>query len=286
MTARRFWVLGIVLLMSATARAGHVQADLLSDVSAVQPGKPFWLGVRLKIDPGWHVYWKNPGDSGLPTRVKFSLPDGFTAGALQFPAPQRLVLPGDIVCFGYENSVMLLAKITPPENLPADFRGQFGAQVSWLVCAEVCIPGRDTLSLTLPTSASPDSGNRELFDEWIGQLPVNSAESPDVKSVTSNVAPSGDSGPAARNCTVEIHWNHAAPDAADFFPESLEDYNITGTQVKAAQDTTVIGFTLQPLAGKVPSAIMLDGVVGYLQDGKRRGINISVALPMVGGNNH
>src|ERR1700728_141868 len=123
MTARRFWILGIVLLMSATARAGHVQADLLSDVSAVQPGKPFWLGVRLKVDPGWHVYWKNPGDSGLPTRVKFSLPDGFTADALQFPAPQRLVLPGGIVCFGYENSVMLLAKITPPENLPADFRG-------------------------------------------------------------------------------------------------------------------------------------------------------------------
>src|SRR5580658_5873876 len=123
----------IVLCATATQTlAGHVQVELLADVSAVQPGKPFWLGVRLNIDPGWHVYWKNPGDSGLPTRVKFNLPDGFTAGELQYPVPHRIVFPGNIVCFGYENSVMLLAKINPPDNLPANFQGRFEANISWL----------------------------------------------------------------------------------------------------------------------------------------------------------
>jgi DsbC/DsbD-like thiol-disulfide interchange protein len=286
MTAQRLCVLGIVLLMSAAARAGHVKAELLADVPAIQAGKPFWLGVRFTIDPGWHVYWKNPGDSGLPTRVKFNLPDGFTAGALQFPVPHRLVLPGDIVSFGYENSVILLAQITPPETLPADFQGNFQADVSWLVCSDVCIPGKDTVSLTLPSGTSADSPNRELFDDWIGQLPVNSAESGDVKSVASSVTALGDANPTGRNCSIKIIWNHAAPDSADLFPEALDDYNLTDMTVKSAQDTTVIGFTLQPLVGKTPAAIMLDAVVGYDQDGKRRGINISVALPMAQGNNH
>jgi hypothetical protein len=275
----------MVLLICSATRAGHVKAELLADVSAVQSGKPFWLGVRLTVDPEWHVYWKNPGDSGLPTRVKFNLPDGFTAGALEFPTPRRFVLPGNIVCFGYENSVMLVAKITPPPTLPADFQGKFEAQVSWLVCADVCIPGRDTVNLTLGTSASPDSGNRELFDDWIGRVPVNAMENSEVKSVTSNATAGGDAS-GGRSCTIEIKWNHAAPGAAEFFPESLEDYNILNTQVKSAQDSTVIGFTLEPLAGKTAGAIMLDGVVGYEQGGKRRGIDISVALPAVGGNNH
>ena len=124
-------------LTAAPAPAAHVRAELLADVSALQPRKPFWLGVRLSIDPGWHVYWKNPGDAGLPTRVTFTLPDGFTAGPLQFPTPRRFLQPGNIVVFGYENSVLLLTKITPPANLPADFQGQFQANVSWLVCSDV-----------------------------------------------------------------------------------------------------------------------------------------------------
>ena len=280
----RFCALGIVLLLASAARADHVQADLLADVSSIQSGHPFWLGVRLNVDPGWHIYWNNPGDSGLPTRVKFNLPDGFTAGELQYPVPHRIVLPGNIVSFGYENTVMLLARITPPDNLPANFQGQFEAQISWLVCSEVCIPGKTTASLTLGSSASADSSNRELFDDWIGQLPVNAVQSSEVKSVTSEVVSA--TNPTSRNCTIEIKWNRSAPDSADFFPQALDDYNLVNTEVKSSQDTTVIGFTLQPLAGKIPAAITLDGTVGYEQDGKRRGINISVALPLVEGNNH
>jgi DsbC/DsbD-like thiol-disulfide interchange protein len=283
MRAASFCVLGMVLLISSAARADHVQADLLSDVRSIQPGHPFWLGVRLNVDPGWHIYWKNPGDSGLPTRVKFNLPGGFTAGELQYPVPHRFVLPGNIVCFGYENTVMLLAKITPPDDLPANFQGQFDAQISWLVCSEVCIPGKTTASLTLGSGAAGDSSNRELFDDWIGQLPVKAGRD-DLKSLAIRVR--NVAGSASRNCTIELRWSRPAPDSADFFPQALDDYNLVNTQVKSSEDTTVIGFMLQPLAGKTPAAITLDGTVGYDQQGKRRGIDISVALPAVGGNNH
>src|SRR5271170_7385737 len=107
----------------ASAQESHVQVQLLSSVSAVTPGKPFYLGIKLTMDPGWHIYWKNAGDAGLPTRVAFSLPDGFTAGPLIFPTPQRLEQPGNIVNFGYEDTVMLMAQITPPQNLPENFSG-------------------------------------------------------------------------------------------------------------------------------------------------------------------
>ncbi|MGD0387852.1 MAG: protein-disulfide reductase DsbD domain-containing protein [Tepidisphaeraceae bacterium] len=270
----------------AEASAAHVQAELLANASAVQPGKPFWLGVRLSIDPGWHVYWKNPGDAGLPTRVNFSLPDGFTAGPLEFPTPRRFVQPGNIVAFGYEDSVMLLTKITPPPNLPADFQGRFQAAVSWLVCSDVCILGKATPSLALASSPSPVSANRELFDDWISQLPVNWADNREVAAVHSRTTP-GNANPSARSCVLEIAWTHPAPKFVDFLPEALNDYNLLQTAVKSSQNTTVIGFTLETLAGKTPGPQTLQAVVGYLdKDGKRRGINISVALPAQDANNH
>ncbi len=117
-------MLGAVIalcVLTATASAAHVRTELLANVSSIQAGKPFWLGVRISIDPGWHVYWKNPGDAGLPTRVNFVLPDGFIAGPLQYPTPHRFDQPGNIVAFGYEDSVLLLARVMPPANLPEDF---------------------------------------------------------------------------------------------------------------------------------------------------------------------
>src|SRR5438874_13838035 len=80
-----------------------VQATLLADVDSVKPGKPFTLGVLLKIKPGWHVYWTNPGDSGAPTRVKWNLPEGWKAAELQYPIPRRIELPGGVVNYGYED---------------------------------------------------------------------------------------------------------------------------------------------------------------------------------------
>lgn len=258
--------------------AGHVQAELLADVSAIQPGKPFWLGVRLSIDPGWHVYWKNPGDAGLPTRVKLTLPDGFTADPLQFPTPRRFEQPGNIVIFGYEDSVLLLTKVTPPSDLPSNFQGQFQAAVDWLVCSDICIPGKAALDLTLGTSAQPSPANRELFDDWIGQLPMKWAGNPEVVSVDASTS---------GKVVVDVIWTHAAPDPVDFLPENLEDYNIIDTQVKSAQNTTAISFTAQPLAGKTPGPTTLEAVLGYFnRDGKRRGLIFTVDLPARTGENH
>src|SRR5689334_5801285 len=96
-----------------------VTPKLVADVSSVAPGRPFTVGVVMQLAPKWHVYWINPGDSGLVPAVEWKLPPGFAAGELQFPVPTKIDLPGGLVNYGYEDEVMLLATITPPKELTA-----------------------------------------------------------------------------------------------------------------------------------------------------------------------
>jgi DsbC/DsbD-like thiol-disulfide interchange protein len=268
----------LLCLMATTASAAaHVQSELLTNVSAIQARKPFWLGVRLTVDPGWHVYWKNPGDAGLPTRVTFVLPDGFIAGPLQYPTPHRFDQPGNIVAFGYENSVLLLARVMPPANLPADFQGNFRAAASWLVCSNVCIPGKETVDLNLGSSAAASPANEELFNDWISQVPV---DGDNVATVRTKADKNGD-------CEIGITWQEAAPDSIEFLPGSLDNYNISSTQVKTISQTTTITFNVQALAGKAPPPATLQAVVGYMShDGKHRGMNVSLVLGAGSANNH
>src|SRR5215467_1362406 len=83
-----------------------VKAELLADVGAIEPGKPFTVGVLFKIAPGWHVYWKNAGDAGTPAEVKFDLPTGFRVTETQYPVPERIEAASDIIEYGYSKQVM------------------------------------------------------------------------------------------------------------------------------------------------------------------------------------
>lgn len=262
---------------AVSADEPHIRAQMLADVSAITPGRPFMLGVQLSIDPGWHVYWKNPGDAGLPTRVKYNVPDGFTVGPLLFPAPQRIEQPGNIVVLGYENSVLLLAQVTPPARLPEGFTGTFSAAVSWLVCSDVCIPGKTTLSLSLGTSASASGANSELFDATRAQLPVDVANSADVQSAKVNTAAGENQSKAV---TITVQWKQAAPDNVQFIPGALDDYNISNTQVQSEGNRTQITFDVRPLAGINPPSATTQCVVAYNnKQGNRRGVNVTLVLP-------
>lgn len=143
--------------------AKHVDVELVADAAAVAPGATFRLGVRFVPEKGWHVYWRNPGDSGEPPRIEWALPEGLTAGALEWPTPVRIPA-GPLVNFGYPGEMLLAAPVTVATTVAADARLPLRAQAKWLVCdEEECIPGGATLSLTVPVGAStaaPDDVTR------------------------------------------------------------------------------------------------------------------------------
>src|SRR5258705_12027913 len=94
-----------------------VKAELLADTNAVVPGKPFTVGLLLRMAPGWHTYWKFPGDAGIPTELKWKLPPGWKVGEVQWPIPLKTIDPGDIQTYGYVDEVLLAQEVTPPPKI-------------------------------------------------------------------------------------------------------------------------------------------------------------------------
>ena len=128
-------------------KAQHLTAELASLGPAIAPGGTQEAGLVLTIEEKWHVYWINPGDSGEPPHITWTLPPGITAGEMQFPIPEQLPL-GPLMDFGYEDHVAFPVTISAAANMkPGPVH--LDAQVTWLVCANVCLPGKAHLGLDL-----------------------------------------------------------------------------------------------------------------------------------------
>jgi thiol:disulfide interchange protein DsbD len=132
-------------------------AELVADVSAIRPGQTFDVALRIKLDPHWHAYWKNPGDAGLAPKIDWVLPDGFVAGELEFPVPERIATPPDFVSYGYEGEVFFLTQVTVPKDFAVGQIIALNAKASWLVCENMCIPGTADLALKLPVTETGES---------------------------------------------------------------------------------------------------------------------------------
>src|SRR5438067_7593439 len=148
-----------------------VHADALANISAIVPGEPFLVGVRLKMEPRWHTYWKYPGDAGIPTEIRWQLPEGWRVGDIQWPIPLKLEEPGDILIYGYHDEVLLIQQITPPKDVTGA-SANLSAKVSWLVCEKICIPGGGAVTLSLPVAPNNSPTNIDLFARFQKQLPT------------------------------------------------------------------------------------------------------------------
>lgn len=149
-----------------------VRAELLADTNVIVPGKPFTVGLLLRMAPGWHTYWKFSGDAGLPTELKWKLPPGWKIGEIQWPIPLKTIDPGDIETYGYENEVLLMQKIMPPPNIDSS-SVKLAAEANWLVCEKICIPGSATLQLDLPIAPTNQPANADVFARYRRLLPQN-----------------------------------------------------------------------------------------------------------------
>jgi DsbC/DsbD-like thiol-disulfide interchange protein/cytochrome c biogenesis protein CcdA len=163
---RRFLILLALLLVPALSHARGIDPELVAEGPAPAAGE-VELALHMRTNPGWHGYWLNPGDAGLPMDVKWQLPPGFSAGPLRYPVPTRLEI-ANLMNYVYERDYAVLVRL----KVPADARGTIPirAQAHWLACTDkFCVPEQGELSLDLPVGTG--TPNRAQFDAWRRALP-------------------------------------------------------------------------------------------------------------------
>ncbi|MBO0695024.1 MAG: thioredoxin family protein [Verrucomicrobia bacterium] len=249
-----------------------VKAELLADTNAIVPGKPFTVGLLLRMAPGWHTYWAYSGDAGLPTELKWKLPPGWKAGEIQWPIPLKTVDPGDIQTYGYESEVLLMQEITPPQKID-DSSVKLSVEASWLVCEKICIPGDATLQLGLPVSTTSQPANSELFARYRRLLPKNWPGS-DVATLTWNRV----GADLHLKINSEALANHPA---LDFFPLPGQGVVVGHPAIQSRNKSEVV-FRIPIESGNLSS---IPGLIVYAQqpNGEDRAAWQISSAPIVSG---
>lgn len=251
---RNRWVLGaLCALMALPASAQEataqpmVSTELLVDAANLAPGETGWAGVRFTIPSGWHIYWQNPGDSGIPTTYAWTLPEGVSAGEIQWPAAERQPM-GGLVNYGYSGEVVLPVPLTATVESP---QGELRVKADWLVCHDICIPESATLSATLPSS---NAAAAQALADARARAPI---------------AFPGKASYAANDTTVQLTlkpnglWD--APSSAEILP--IEDGVIKNNGVPTIESTTDhITLTLPRGSADLPNR--WHGVVWLTWEGK------------------
>jgi DsbC/DsbD-like thiol-disulfide interchange protein len=211
--------------------------------------KPFEVGIHFQLEPGWYLYWKNPGDGGLPIEVQWELPPGWKAGPLTYPVPEKFV-HGDIISYGYKGSVLLPVTLTPPDGLGPESTPLITARLDWLVCKESCLRGKGTVTL-----ARYDDEKRiaVLFDRTRRQLP-EPLEASGISIQSPEVLPTSGAGHIVR---FRLTGKNASL-VTDFFPEALENATIDYKSI--AVNNATISLIVTPNSDNTP----IDNISGLL----------------------
>lgn len=165
----------------------HVVAKLVKEMTVAEPGKTAWLGVHLKIDKEWHIYWDGRNDTGMPPEFKVTLPDGWTMGKARWCTPERHASEGDIVDYIYENGTLVMLPLEVPKNVAVGEVVEVKIDASWLVCSNVCLPEKQELTAQVrvgtPGAAKPVATQVENFAKARAHWPKPLAEAGDALTV-------------------------------------------------------------------------------------------------------
>ena len=266
-----FTVLYSPLLYSTADESRHTHASLVADVARATPGTSMTVGVLLRMDPGWHTYWVNPGESGLATTVRWTVPPGVVVSDLLWPLPEKTIEAGEVLTYGYSNETMLLAKVQFPTAMPAQGAVKLQAEISWLECQKTCVPGSVTVTLTIPigeqSTPSPDAPDIARYRAALPR-PLNTQD-----DIAVSITPASDtmSIVVTPSSGVLLALNRA--DAPDFFPSS-ENSPIAGrTSTLVTGNKAVIRVPLAA-AGRDQTAEIRGVLVYTTADGIRKGVEI------------
>ncbi|PQJ33281.1 thiol:disulfide interchange protein [Salinibacter sp. 10B] len=229
----------------------HSEAALVSDVSAIAPGEPFTVALRLRMEKGWHSYWKNPGDSGEPTSVDWAVPEGFAVGDIQWPYPHRVPF-GPMTSYGYSDEVVLPFTVTPPETLAPGSRVTLKGEANWLICADICLPAKADVQTTLSVAEAPRPSPEASV--------IAKAESKQPRSVDGWTVQAARSSGSYTLALTSPAGHEPSLKGAYFFPAQEEVLDHAAPQpVSRADDTHLI--TLQQSSYAEEPSDSLRGVV-------------------------
>lgn len=252
---------------ATTAKTDQVEVELLASAEAVRPGDRIWIGVYQNIIPHWHTYWKNPGDSGLPTRIQYQLPPGANVGDIQWPTPEKFVL-GPVVNYGYQDQVTLLSPLTIAETTPVGSPLRITAEVNWLVCEEICIPQQASLTIELPV---------------VDKISPVGSEPPRIRAARA-AWPQPAPWPAeliAAGDRAELRLANAqvlADQKLEFFPDAWGPV-AHGSEQTLAVDREVVSLSLHPGDQALVAGQTLSGLLVVGDGGDRRGYSVRAMWP-------
>lgn len=221
MKSRAATLLSLLVLLAGlggAAHAAHTEAQLVLSMDSVRPGYTLWAGVVLRMEPGWHTYWRNSGASGVPTSIQWKLPPGITAGDIRWPVPEKLP-PDDLTTYIYSGETVLMVPLTIASNAAAGAL-DIAAKVSWLECKEQCLPGKANVAATLivaPSNTVSSSG--AVFETWIPRLPARF-------DPETGILPAEWAGPARddlRPISLPVD-----PARQDFYPDASDQFEVQG----------------------------------------------------------
>jgi thiol:disulfide interchange protein DsbD len=182
-----FALLAPIHAAAAPVDTGHLEAELVAQERGAVPGGTVYVALRQKIDKGWHTYWRNPGDSGEPTTIQWTLPAGWQAGDIVWPTPARMPI-GPLLNYGYTGEVLLPVPIQVPVSAPVGSTATLKADVTFLVCELTCVPEYASLTLTVPVVAAASGAD----PAWGDKVAATLAAAPRAAGLAAVYAVDGD----------------------------------------------------------------------------------------------
>lgn len=243
------WLVAAAVLAPTAQAAFKTEARLLLANETARPGETVLAGVQLRMAPKWHTYWRNPGDSGAPTRIEWTLPPGVSAGDIQWPVPEKLVV-SDLTTYVFHGSAVLLA----PLSLASDLQPgplELKANVSWMECQEVCVLGEAAVSATLAVGArSQPSKDAAWIEAAQKRLPTSGA--------SLHAQARWEPGPDAESRGLFVEFTAIEPAADwDFFPYGAENLEIGGATERLSPEAGKVRLrkNVRKLAGEWPTRL-------------------------------
>jgi len=252
-----------------------VKINIFTNSEMPKPGDKIKVGVHFKLDPGWHIYWKNPGDSGLPTKVKHTVPKGFEIKETFYPVPKTFFREGNILDYGYEDELLLITDIYIPKDATSS-SFKIKSEARWVVCREVCIPGSKELDLLFPITNNVVLADDSFFNVWHSQLPkkISKNKLPFKYSVQKKFSDEN----KLNFITITFNWDEEIKDV-NIFPNTERSVYLKDIELKNNRLTSSYSFSPVILKKGKNDIEEIEFVISYKDsDGQIRRIETIINL--------